>query len=105
MAVVAADSGGVSGAATSVQGPPSDEVTDLKQRLAILQQKRADDKVRIKELEKYKAQLMQVINKLRMIHTSYENVFMFDDLYHVHPYQKNIVHFPIADVGVQAEMV
>ena len=43
-----------------VQGPPSDEVTDLRQRLAILQQKRADDKTRIKELEKYKAQLMQV---------------------------------------------
>ena len=42
------------------QGPPSDEVTDLRQRLAILQQKRADDKARIKELEKYKAQLMQV---------------------------------------------
>ena len=43
-----------------IQGPPSDEVTDLRQRLAILQQKRADDKARIKELEKYKAQLMQV---------------------------------------------
>ena len=44
----------------SIQGPPSDEVIDLRQRLAILQQKRADDKARIKELEKYKAQLMQV---------------------------------------------
>ena len=43
-----------------VQGPPSDEVTDLRQRLTILQMKRADDKARIKELEKYKAQLMQV---------------------------------------------
>ena len=43
-----------------VQGPPSDEVTDLRQRLTILQQKRADDKGRIKELEKYKAQFMQV---------------------------------------------
>ena len=42
-------------------GPPSDEVTDLRQRLAILQGKRADDKSRIKELEKYKAQFMQVI--------------------------------------------
>ena len=49
-----------SSAAEVVPGPPSDEVTDLRQRLAILQQKRADDKTRIKELEKFKAQFMQV---------------------------------------------
>ena len=40
--------------------PVTDEVTDLQQRLAILQQKRADDKAKIKELEKYKAQFNQV---------------------------------------------
>ncbi len=37
-----------------------DEVTDLQQRLAILQGKRAEDKAKIKELEKYKAQFNQV---------------------------------------------
>ncbi len=36
------------------------EVTDLQQRLAILQGKRAEDKTKIKELEKYKAQFNQV---------------------------------------------
>lgn len=40
--------------------PPTDEVTDLSQRLAVLQGKRSEDKARIKELEKYKAHYMQV---------------------------------------------
>ena len=40
--------------------PPTDEVTDLNQRLSILQSKRAEDKTRIKELEKFKAHYNQV---------------------------------------------
>ena len=40
---------------------PLDEVVDLQQKLAILQQKRQEDKAKIKELEKYRAQLQQVI--------------------------------------------
>ena len=44
------------------EAPVPDEVTDLNQRLTILQAKRADDKARIKELEKYKAQYLQVHN-------------------------------------------
>lgn len=47
-------------AATAEEIPISDDVTDLNQRLAILQGKRADDKARIKELEKYKAHYLQV---------------------------------------------
>ena len=43
---------------------PSDsisaEVVDLQQKLSILQQKRQEDKTKIKELEKYRAQLQQV---------------------------------------------
>ena len=49
-----------SGPTDVVRGPPTDEVLDLRQRLTILQQKRADDKARIKELEKFKLQFMQV---------------------------------------------
>lgn len=45
---------------SSGNSPVSDEVTDLKQRLSVLQGKRAEDKVRIKELEKYKAHYLQV---------------------------------------------
>lgn len=44
------------------------EVADLSQRLAILQAKRADDKSRIKELERYKAQYAQV-RCTRYVHT------------------------------------
>ena len=40
--------------------PMSDEVSELQQRLLTLQQKRVEDKTRIKELERYKAQFMQV---------------------------------------------
>ncbi len=40
--------------------PVPDEVMDLNQRLAVLQGKRAEDKARIKELEKYKALYIQV---------------------------------------------
>ena len=36
------------------------EVDDLKQRLAILQAKRQEDKARLKELEKYRIQVQQV---------------------------------------------
>jgi len=45
-----------------VTGEPEklSEVTDLNKRLTVLQTKRAEDKVRIKELEKYKAQYVQV---------------------------------------------
>ena len=39
---------------------PLDEVVDLQQKLAILQQKRQEDKAKIKELEKFRAQLQQV---------------------------------------------
>ena len=42
------------------EAPVPDEVMDLKQRLSILQTKRTEDKARIKELEKYKAQYLQV---------------------------------------------
>ena len=68
-----------------IQGPPSDEVTDLRQRLAILQQKRADDKARIKELEKYKAQLMQV--RCTCIHVYMKERDRWGDIYvclHMH---------------------
>ncbi len=44
----------------AVSAAVPDEVTDLQQRLAILQGKRAEDKAKIKELEKYKAQFNQV---------------------------------------------
>lgn len=40
--------------------PPVGEVTDLNQRLTILQGKRVEDKARIKELEKFKAHYLQV---------------------------------------------
>ena len=42
------------------EAPVSEEAEDLRQRLALLQQKRAEDKARIKELEKNRAQLQQV---------------------------------------------
>ncbi len=38
----------------------SSDVTDLNQRVFILQTKRAEDKARIKELEKFKAHYVQV---------------------------------------------
>ncbi len=44
----------------SVEPEKLSEVTDLNQRLTILQSKRAEDKARIKELEKFKAQYVQV---------------------------------------------
>ena len=40
--------------------PVPDDVMDLSQRLTILQGKRAEDKARIKELEKFKAHYNQV---------------------------------------------
>ncbi len=43
-----------------VLAPSSDEVLDLQQKLAILKQKRQEDKGKIKELEKFRAQLQQV---------------------------------------------
>lgn len=46
-------------AAGAVCGEVSDEVTDLSQRLSVLQSKRVEDKARIKELEKYKAHYLQ----------------------------------------------
>lgn len=39
----------------------SGEVADLQQKLAILQAKRQEDKARLKELEKYRIQVQQVI--------------------------------------------
>ena len=39
----------------------SDEVIDLQQKLAILQAKRQEDKARLKELEKYRIQVQQVL--------------------------------------------
>jgi hypothetical protein len=45
----------------SAVGTDIPEMTDLNQRLAILQNKRVEDKARIKELEKYKAHYMQVL--------------------------------------------
>ena len=38
----------------------SEEVSDLQQKLAILQAKRQEDKARLKELEKYRIQVQQV---------------------------------------------
>ena len=54
--------------APEAPGPVSDEVSDLQQRFTVLLQKRAEDKGKIKELEKYKAQFNQV------------NVFLLLDL-------------------------
>lgn len=42
------------------EAPVSDEMTDLGQRLTVLQSKRVEDKARIKELEKFKAHYLQV---------------------------------------------
>lgn len=50
--------------------PLPDEVTDLQQRLTLLQGKRAEDKTKIKELERYKAQLNQVRQLVHVLFTS-----------------------------------
>ena len=50
--------GGVSTDHTS--SSTSQEVIDLQQRLAILKQKRLEDKTKIKELEKFRLQFQQV---------------------------------------------
>ena len=42
------------------EGEESSQVKDLTEKLAILQHKRQEDKARIKELERYKAQCQQV---------------------------------------------
>ena len=46
--------------ATVVEEEVSDDVSDLQQKLAILQAKRQEDKARLKELEKYRIQVQQV---------------------------------------------
>ena len=54
------DGASVTGDGVGVEPGATIDVANLNQRLANLQAKRVDDKARIKELEKYKAQYTQV---------------------------------------------
>lgn len=80
------------------------EVSDISQRLSSLQAKRAEDKVRIKELEKYRAQYIQVRFVVLFIVT--EVVVMEEVLMLVAIYNPRMFFccFFVLDDRVQTEM-